>query len=211
MENIFAFVNCPYDKQYRPLLRRIVFVLCLLGFEVKLALDDHNMTTPRMERIEKLIAECKYSIHDISYMKASKKNEFFRMNMPFELGVDYGYRRFVDDNKKMLVLEGEKYNYQKAFSDFAGMDIECHNNDEYELIECIRNWASRINSNKLIPGPAAFWNLNFDFMKYLRDRAISMDLNEDEVLESINDYKKVLVDFISIMNPIERKKYSIFL
>lgn len=142
MKNRCVFVNCPYDRKYLPLLRRIVFVLSLLGFDVKLALDDSNTTTPRMEKIEKLITDCSYSIHDISYMKASRKNEFYRMNMPFELGLDYGFKQFVDNDRKTLILEGEKYNYHKALSDLSGMDIECHNNNEFGMIECIRAWAS---------------------------------------------------------------------
>ena len=210
MNNRCVFVNCPYDKRYLPLLRKVIFVLSLLGFEVKLALDDSNTTTPRMEKIERLIKGCKYSIHDISYMKAAKKNEFYRMNMPFELGMDYGFNRFVDNDKKTLILEGEKYNYHKALSDLSGMDIECHNNNDFEIIVCIRTWASTINPNKLITGQTAFWNLYFDFMKFLSDEANSLELKEEDVLGSIPDYKIILKRFISEIAPQEREKYCIF-
>ena len=48
----------------------------------------------KIDKISELIRESLYSIHDLSRLKSSQVGEFYRMNMPFELGVEYGCRRF---------------------------------------------------------------------------------------------------------------------
>ena len=48
--------------------------------------------------------------------------------MPFELGIDYGCRVFrsgKSKGKRFLVLEAERYSYQKSLSDLAGADTKC--------------------------------------------------------------------------------------
>ncbi|MBK8501927.1 MAG: hypothetical protein IPL46_06820 [Saprospiraceae bacterium] len=64
--------------------------------------------------------------------------------MPFELGLDYGLRRFNPDfdDKRSLILEKEKYDYMKAISDINGFDIKNHSDVPEQLIECLRSWFS---------------------------------------------------------------------
>ncbi len=60
--------------------------------------------------------------------------------MPFELGIDWGYRHFIEKRKKFLVLESRYGVASKALSDFAGCDPERHNNDPKKLVRIVRDW-----------------------------------------------------------------------
>ena len=56
--------------------------------------------------------------------------------MPFELGVDYGSRRFASNhlkNKKFLILERKPHDYKKALSDLSGVDIKNHGDKPPEV------------------------------------------------------------------------------
>jgi len=64
--------------------------------------------------------------------------------MPFELGIDYGLRKFNQDysDKRSFILEKERYDYMKAISDINGFDIKNHEENPVKLVECIRAWFS---------------------------------------------------------------------
>src|SRR5689334_12727615 len=93
-----VFINCPFDEQYKPLLEVILFTLLYAGLIPRLASEKSDSLEPRVEKIVRLIKECKYSIHDLSRVKSAKANEFSRLNMPFELGIDYGCRRIAKNH-----------------------------------------------------------------------------------------------------------------
>jgi hypothetical protein len=89
-----VFVNCPFDAEYLPLLRPLLFTVIDLGFAPRIALESLDSGRPRIEKIISLVKESKFAIHDLSRLQASKKGEYFRLNMPFELGIDVGCRLF---------------------------------------------------------------------------------------------------------------------
>ncbi len=66
------------------------------------------------------------------------------MNMPFELGVDFGCRKYGKNDevcsKKFLVIGSQHYDYMKALSDISGIDIQYHEDKEDNLIKSIRHW-----------------------------------------------------------------------
>ena len=204
-----VFINCPYDKQYLPLLRQLIFVLCVMGFSVKLAQDEKNNIVSRMNKIESLIDECKYSIHDISYMQSTKRKEFARMNMPFELGIDYGYRTYVNKEKQFLILESKKYNSHYALSDLSGMDIECHNNKEIDAIGCITDWVSGF-SGVIIPSKKAYWDLYYnDFLWYVYNNKDKWCLDEDSIFNSITTLKLIVPIFVDNLPEEKKEKYNV--
>jgi len=84
-----VFINCPFDSKYYFLLKPLLFTIVDLGFNPKIALERSDSCENRITKIEELIKESKYSIHDLSRIRSVKKNEIYRMNMPFELGIDY--------------------------------------------------------------------------------------------------------------------------
>lgn len=155
-----VFINCPFDTRYYPLLRPLLFTIAYLGFNARIALESSDSGQTRIEKICELVRTSKYSVHDLSRLKATKKGEFYRLNMPFELGIDYGSRRFAANrlrNKRCLILEEGAYDYRRALSDISGLDIKNHGNDPIKLVQAIRNWFVETVGLRDVEGPTAIW------------------------------------------------------
>lgn len=135
-----VFINCPFDPTYLKLLRYLLFTLLYMDNDPQISLSDSDCGKKRLEKIEELMKTSDVSIHDISKIKSKSGKEFYRLNMPFELGIDYGIERIEKKGKKYLVLEGEKYSSQKGLSDFSAFDVFSHNNDPNELVKIVRDW-----------------------------------------------------------------------
>jgi hypothetical protein len=137
-----VFINCPFDDKYLELLHPLLFTLIYLDFNPRIALENSDSGEQRIDKICKLIEESKFSIHDLSRLQSQKKNEYFRLNMPFELGIDYGVRKFAAGfaGKKFLVLSKTRFDYAKAISDLSGVDIKSHNEEVRRIIRVVRNW-----------------------------------------------------------------------
>lgn len=141
-----VFINCPFDEGFiNDLLKPILFCLISNGLTPRMSLEISDSGEFRLKKIIEIIKQCKFSIHDLSLVKSKKVGEYSRMNMPFELGVDYGLRNCGVrplDEKKFLILEAVKYDYQKAISDINGMDIKVHGNETLKVFDCIYSWLS---------------------------------------------------------------------
>jgi hypothetical protein len=61
-----AFINCPYDAEYLPLLRLLVFTVLYAGLNPRLASERLNSGETRISKIVELIRESRYAIHDLS-------------------------------------------------------------------------------------------------------------------------------------------------
>ena len=153
-----VFINCPFDDKYFDLLKILIYTIVYLKFTPRISLENSDSGLSRLDKIVNLIIESKYSIHDLSRLQAKSADEYYRLNMPFELGIDYGLRRFNLDfnDKKSLILETKKYDYMRAISDINGFDIKNHKDNPVILIECLRAWFSEtvglrnINSSQKI-------------------------------------------------------------
>lgn len=140
-----VFINCPFDDVYTPLFNAIVFSVHDIGFRPRCALEASNSGQFRLNKILDIISECKYSIHDLSRTELDAKSGLPRFNMPLELGLDLGCKRFGkfhQTEKVSLILDIERFRYQKFISDISGQDIEAHDNKEKKIIYKIRNWLS---------------------------------------------------------------------
>jgi hypothetical protein len=138
-----VFINCPFDSIYSPLFNAIVFSVHYVGFRPRCALEASNAGQYRLEKIMKIISECKYSIHDLSRTQADAKTGLPRFNMPLELGLDLGCRRFGQGHhhgKTSLILDVKPYRYQKFISDIAGQDVVAHGGREIRVVEIVRDW-----------------------------------------------------------------------
>jgi len=138
-----VFINCPFDEEYAPLLQAIAFCVIYLDRYPRIAPENADGAATRIDRIREIIISSKYGIHDLSRCRSRAPDEFARMNMPFELGVDHGAQRFGAGSlatKSILVLEERRYDYQKALSDIAGWDIETHRGDFREAMRAVRGW-----------------------------------------------------------------------
>lgn len=110
-----VFVNCPFDQEYEPILQAILFCLVRLGLQPRIATERSDAGEPRVEKIMELIGSSRYSIHDLSRCQAREVGEHYRLNMPFELGVDFGCRHYGGapfSEKATLILEEQPYRYQ---------------------------------------------------------------------------------------------------
>jgi hypothetical protein len=161
-----VFINCPFDEQFYPLLRPLLYTVIYLGFAPRISLERSHSGEPRIDKILELIEASKYAIHDLSRIQAKSAGEFFRLNMPFELGIDVGCTTFGEDElteKQCLILETEKYRFHQALSDLSNSDIAAHKDEPYEVVVAVRNWLARV-SNQTAPGPSRIWLSFSEFM-----------------------------------------------
>jgi hypothetical protein len=138
-----VFLKCPFDDEYRPLLRAAVFSIHACGFTARIALENTGSESVRLDRLIQMIGECELGIHDLSRVRAATPAGLPRFNMPFECGVFYGARRFGQNKhrrKRFLLLDSEPYQYQKTMSDAAGLDPRAHEDDPEKLIACVRDF-----------------------------------------------------------------------
>jgi hypothetical protein len=173
LENlIIVFINCPFDEDYYPLLRPLFFTVVYLGFNPRIASERSDSAEIRIDKLCGLIRDSKYSIHDLSRLKAKRAKEFYRMNMPFELGIDYGSRLFGPaplNGKKCLILETERYEFMKALSDLAGVDIKSHANEPANVVRSVRDWFIETVGLRGVPSPTTIWYQFTDFASSFYD------------------------------------------
>ncbi len=126
-----VFINCPFDNEYFPILRSILFTLVYLGYKPKIS-ETADSGSTRIVKIKDLIRQSKYSIHDISRIELNPSH-LPRFNMPLECGIDFGAKLLGPSklrDKSFLILEKERYRYQEFMSDISGNDIRAHNISE---------------------------------------------------------------------------------
>jgi len=153
------FINCPFDREYVPLLHSLVFVVFECGLQPRLASDQTDSGHVRIDKIRNLIRSCRYSVHDISRIEALRPGDEPRFNMPFELGLDLGCRYYGAPrlrDKQCLILEKERYRYQRVLSDISGNDIRAHEGDPKVLMSEVRNWL-RVVTDKVLPSGDILW------------------------------------------------------
>ncbi len=180
-----VFVNCPFDDDFRQLLLGIVFTISYFGYKPRLSLERADSAESRIQKILELIEESKFGIHDLSRIISSGKEEHYRMNMPFELGIDYGCQKLKGgkwSQKKILILEKERYRFQKALSDLSGSDIKNHGNEVDKAIIAVRDWFVTEELKRGDSG-SRVWDSFNDFQAYLYDEVVERDgrASTDEV------------------------------
>jgi hypothetical protein len=163
-----VFINCPFDRDYQPLLRAICFTILACGYAPRCALDFSDSGAVRFQQIVKLITQCGLSIHDISRVELDTGSRLPRFNMPLELGADLGLRLAgpaKQRGRKTLVLDAEPHRYDKTLSDISGMDIEAHGNDVTKVIKHVRDWLNAHRGQKtILPGASSIAD---DYSAYL--------------------------------------------
>jgi hypothetical protein len=152
-----VFINCPFDNNYKPLFQAIVFTVYRCGFSPQCALQEDDSSDNRIDKIIRIINGCRYGIHDISRTQLDADTQLPRFNMPFELGLFWGAKKFGlgrNSRKISLILECRKYDYQKYISDINGVDTKAHDNSVQKVVQHVRNWLSTVSKRKNIPSPA---------------------------------------------------------
>lgn len=153
------FINCPFDRDYVPLLHSLIFVVFECGLQPRLASQEVDSGRVRIDKIRELIRSCRYSIHDISRMEPLSPGDDPRFNMPFELGLDLGCRYYGSSHlrdKQCLILEKERYRYQRVLSDISGNDIRAHGSSAEALVSEVRNWLCSA-TDRILPSGSDLW------------------------------------------------------
>lgn len=156
-----VFINCPFDEEYYPLLRPLLFTIIYLGYTPRIASERSDSGEVRIHKICELVKISQCSIHDISRLRARGVDEFYRLNMAFELGIDYGCRRFGSGRlrkKRCLILEKAKYEYMRALSDISGVDIKSHENEPARVTRAVRDWFVETVGLRMVDSPTKIWN-----------------------------------------------------
>jgi hypothetical protein len=153
--NLDVFVNCPFDQRYKPLFNAIVFAVKGLGFAVRCALEASDAGEFRLEKINRIIEQCQFGIHDISSVAIDRATGLPRFNMPFELGLFLGCKRFggkPQRPKVCLVLDRKPFRYRNSLSDIAGQDVQAHHGDPERAVRHVRDWLVQASRRKRLPG-----------------------------------------------------------
>ena len=194
-----VFINCPFDSDYKPLFDAMIFAVHDCGFIARCALEEGDASQVRIDKIYNIIEDCRYGIHDISRTELDEVSHLPRFNMPLELGIFLGAKRFgveEQERKKCLVMDKEPYRYQKFISDISGQDIFIHDNNPEEVVRIVRDWLGTASERQTIPGGSIVWRRYQSFLNNKAQVAHEC-LYEVEDLENFNNYTNVIAEWLS--------------
>jgi hypothetical protein len=197
-----VFINCPFDDGFKPIFDALVFTVHDCGFVARSALEVDDGADVRIDKIVRIIEQCRYGIHDLSRTELDVGSGLPRFNMPFELGLFLGAKRFGNRNQKAkscLILEREPYLSHKCCSDIAGQDLRPHGGDPARAIAAVRNaLASARQGTARIPGHA---RMNQRFQQFTTDLpAACAGLHLDPTDLSFFDYATLVSEWQAV-NP----------
>jgi hypothetical protein len=141
--NVNVFVNVPFDDAYEPLFEALIFAISACGYRARCALEDSDSGDIRLDKLVELIRESPRSIHDLSRVEVGE-NQLPRFNMPFELGLALGAKRFGRRPRdRIKIMVAEPYKLPAYLSDLGGNDPDAHTNDPERVIRIVRNYLQR--------------------------------------------------------------------
>ena len=153
-----VFINCPFTADYQNHFQAIVFTVVRSGFTPRCARESDDGGEVRFEKICRIISGCPYAVHDISKTEPDADSGLPRFNMPFELGLFLGAKRFggrPHRQKKSLIFDRAPFRYQSFISDISGQDIHPHNGEVDQLIRELATWLRDQARDPKVPGGIA--------------------------------------------------------
>ena len=192
-----VFINCPFDSQYKALFDALVFAVHDAGFVARSALEISDATQNRYDKILRTISECRYGVHDISRTELDASTLLPRFNMPLELGLFLGCKKFgnrIQRTKSCLIVDREAYRYQRFISDLAGQDIYAHDNDPERAIGLVRDWLRTESKRAGIPGKEAISARYRQFRKELPEICEGLKIQVEEL--TFADYSQVVIEWL---------------
>jgi hypothetical protein len=197
-----VFINCPFDGEYEPLLRALVYALQACGFRPRSALEVDDGSEVRLAKLVRIIGESNYGIHDLSRTDVDDESRLPRFNMPLELGLFLAAKYFggrAHRNKACIIFDRDRYRYQRFCSDLAGQDIRAHNGGEADLIRAVRDALLTWRPDARLPGGAVIHRSYQQFSSRLPRFAVKMRLAADEL--TFNDYTRLVAEWLAA-NPV---------
>ena len=194
-----VFINCPFEFNgaYKDIFDAIVFAVFYCGFRARCTKEKEDCSEVRIETIFRIISQCKYGIHDISRTELCKTNDLPRFNMPLELGLFLGAKKYgTRDQKKKtcLIMDKEEHRYQKFISDLSGQDIKHHDRKPENVMRLVTDWLRNASKQQTIPGGLAVVEKYKLFKKELPEICNSSNIEEDEL--GFNDYSTFVSEWI---------------
>jgi hypothetical protein len=192
-----VFINCPFDEEYVPIFRAIVFTVSLCGFVPRSTLEHDDASQVRIEKIYRLIGASPLGIHDVSRTELDAENQLPRFNMPLELGVFLGAKRFgagKHRSKRCLILDRERYRFQKFISDIAGQDIKSHGNSPEAVIRVVRDWLRNAGDHARMPGGTHLWTQYRQFTEDLTGMCEKAQLTPAHL--TFRDFYQLVLEWI---------------
>ena len=191
-----VFINCPFDAQYSKIFDALIFAIFASGFRPRSAREIDDNGEVRIEKLYRLISQCRYGIHDICRTQLDRENNLPRFNMPLELGIFLGAKRFGDKVQKqkcLLIFDKDKFRYQKFISDLAGMDIHSHSQQPLRVISETRNWLANM-SEREVPGDKRILKAYKKFSDQLP--TLKKKVGLPKKVQYV-DYERLVVGFLS--------------
>lgn len=195
-----VFINCAFDANFLNIFRAIVFVVHDCGFIARCALETGNKDGVRIDKIVKIIEQCRYGIHDLSCVEITEESPLPRFNMPYELGIFMGCKHYGEahhQKKDFLVLDSHPHRYKRVISDLAGYDFPSHHNDPLSVIANIRDWFSE-TASKVLPGAIYYQSRYRNFMKVFPELCASMKADVNSL--NFKDYYALVSVWIQTQN-----------
>jgi hypothetical protein len=191
-----VFINCPFDNRYQPLLHAATFTVVQCGCIPRCALEKEDASEPRFEKILDILEECQFGIHDLSRIELD--HGFPRFNMPLELGVFLGAKRYgrgAQDRKSCLIFERNANEYDRYISDISGRDPVPHRNQPSRVVYAIRNWLAMGGKRKTIAGGHEVLQNYGKFKTWLPEKCASLrrkvkDLTWIEFVELVTEWSR---------------------
>jgi hypothetical protein len=193
-----VFVNCPFDDEYKPLFNATVFTIIRSGFVARSALETDNAAENRFDKICQIIKECRYGVHDISRTEVDGNPPLPRFNMPLELGLFLGAKKYGGPRhrlKSCIILDRERYRFQRYISDIAGQDIHSHGGEVRILITELATWLRMQSRDSNVPGGVALANEFDAFTMALPEIYDARNLHPSEV--TFGDYNAIVVEYLT--------------
>lgn len=207
-----AFINCPFDADYKRCFEAIVFTCYACGVEPVTALSSDGRLPLRFDVSCDLVRRADFGIHDLSRTESDQFGRP-RFNMPFELGLFLGAKTFGGKDqrvKRTLVLVREKYVLGAYLSDMAGIDPVAHGNKPEDVIKLVRDalnvWLLLDRKRhgpkgKAVPGLGYIAKMFEEFLVMLPEMAARKGflVSDFNVLDAHVDYCVAVDAFVAAM------------
>lgn len=194
-----VFINCPFDTQYQSIFEAIAFCVVACGFVPRCTLELTDAGEVRIENIYRLIAQCNHGIHDISRTEVEDQPyRLPRFNMPLELGIFLGAKRFGghSSQKRCLIVDREPYRYKRFISDIGGQDIKAHRRSPAKAIRHVRDWLQSAPGKAAIPGGTKIWQ---DYQRFRRELpVIAEDAQLNPAQLTFIDYLQLVTNWLKL-------------
>lgn len=192
-----VFINCPFDREYEPLFRALVFAVQNCGFVARSALEIDDGSEVRFEKLIRIIGDSKFGVHDLSRTELDRLSHLPRFNMPLELGLFLAAKYFGNARQRQkacLIFDRERYRYQQFCSDIAGQDVRAHHGQEADLIRAVRDALATWRTALPIPSGSIIHERYLRFNERLPRLAAKTELRVEEL--TFNDLTRLMNEWL---------------